>query len=184
MLRRYHNTKRGCSRQRKAAKSHPVFFERFGKIYERDQSASANIIVGVGQIVLGAGTMLEIASHPRLVIQLEPSQEVVESDESVVILCWRLIREGGSRRQRGGHLECRSARFRHIPAVVAYDTAARMRAARPHALLNSVRWRRREIDVDVVVRQKLSEMSSEECAKLEEAMGGAMNPAPSVCAYR
>jgi hypothetical protein len=42
--------------------------------------------------------MLEITSHPRLVIQLEPIQEVVESDESVVILCWRLIREGGARR--------------------------------------------------------------------------------------
>ena len=29
---------------------------------------------------------------------LEPIQEVVESDESVVILCWRLIRERGSAR--------------------------------------------------------------------------------------
>src|SRR5207245_9076294 len=27
-------------------------------------------------------------------LTLEPIQEVVESDESVVILCWRLIREG------------------------------------------------------------------------------------------
>jgi hypothetical protein len=30
----------------------PSFFERFGKIYERDQYASADIIVGEGQIVL------------------------------------------------------------------------------------------------------------------------------------
>ena len=28
---------------------------------------------------------------------LEPIQEVVESDESVVILCWRLIRGGSAR---------------------------------------------------------------------------------------
>jgi hypothetical protein len=39
------------------------------------------------------GQVKEIARHG-----LEPIQEVVESDESVVILCWRLIREGGSAR--------------------------------------------------------------------------------------
>jgi hypothetical protein len=42
---------------------------------------------------------LDILLH-WLVIQLEPIQGAVESDESVVILCWRLIREGGAPEHR------------------------------------------------------------------------------------
>jgi hypothetical protein len=35
-------------------------------------------------------------SRPQGLALLEPIQEVVESDESVVILCWRLISRGGA----------------------------------------------------------------------------------------